>query len=291
MSLRSMQELFGDLTLGVVSADDLAVLSTAGQAHELGYELEDDEIRLLRAIDWDVARRGLDAHRRIGETLAKAQYVRVAERYVGAKYPFPTPPLDVEVTMSDQSKPDQGKSELGNLEQPVRYPPPQEEAYQAAAVRCAPAVDPSMYQAAAVRCAPAVDPSMYQAAAGAAPAVDPSMYQAAAVRCAPAVDPSMYQAAAVRCAPAVDPSMYQAAAVRCAPAIDPSLYANPAYAPTVRFRGAMLRGMNFKGEDLRGADFTGADLTEADLSGADLRGAFFDGAILGGAKTEGARWK
>ncbi|MBN1207807.1 MAG: hypothetical protein JXB05_23280, partial [Myxococcaceae bacterium] len=198
MSLYDLQILFSDLTLGRIDVAAVEQLRDPKDAQALGYELTEREVSQLRAMNWHSVRRGLEAHHRIGDTLKRVRYLRdpTSGAYLGAQYPYPNPQLSLEKTMSESDKNDpnlkakpqpsttsESKAEtlLGDLQQPVRYPP------------TAPSVDPSAYQPAAVRCAPAVDPSMYHPAA---------------VRCAPAVDPSMYHPAAVRCAPAVDPSMY-----------------------------------------------------------------------------------
>ena len=255
MALRDLQLLFGDLTLGRVDIDQLERIASPQDASALGYSLSERDVEFLCKINWSVARKALAAHRSIEKTLSQAQYMRRSDtqEYLGARYPYPTPSLSHEDPMSlennNQShETTKGDVLLGDLEQPVRYPP-----FTAS-------MNPAAYQAAAVRCAPAVDPTMYQAAA---------------VRCAPAVDPAMYQAAAVRCAPAVDPAMYQAAATNTAQSV---------HLRGAVLRGADLSNQDLRGADLVGADLTDADLHGADLRGANLDGAILTGAKLDGIK-------
>jgi hypothetical protein len=164
MSLQGLQIVFNDLTVGRIDVSTIERTRSTEDALSLGYALTEHDIHLLRSIDWHVARCGLDAHRRIGEVLARTRYLRdpATGRFTGANYPFPNPRLRREDNMSDERNPPGAKTEqaaLGDVSQPVQYPPPGQPV----------AVDPYMFQAAAVRCAPAIDPSVYQERYHAAP--------------------------------------------------------------------------------------------------------------------------
>ncbi len=327
MGLRDLQILFSELTLGNLDLAGLSEIKSPEHASRYGVSLTTHEVELLMSLDWHAAKIGLDAHRKVNDTLAKARYLRnpATGRLVKALFPYPFPDFAEELLMpnEDENRPDSNSIPIRGVDLPISYPPQKPAIdpamYNAASTRCAPAIDPAMYNAASTRCAPAIDPAMYNAASTrCAPAIDPAMYNAASTRCAPAIDPAMYNAASTRCAPAIDPAMYNAASTRCAPAIDPAMYGTastrcaPAIDPwvyqggmqmqrdpnsnqapmyTIQLRGAVLRGLDLSNQDLRGANLAGADLTEANLSCTDLRGANLDGAILTGARIDGVKWK
>src|SRR5262245_23327831 len=153
MGLRDLQILFSELTLGNIDTVKIAEVRSIDDARALGFDLSKRDVELLCSIDWQVARQGIEAHRRIGDTLSRVRYLRdpTVGAYKGAQYPFPNPKFSSEDNMPESKNiPGAGQPiPIGTLEQPVRYPPH------------AVPTDPAMYNPAAVRCAPAVDPALY----------------------------------------------------------------------------------------------------------------------------------
>lgn len=95
MSLKDLQILFSRMTLGEIAIEEIERIHSRADMLALGLSLTDKELKLLGAIDWDIARRGISAHLGIARTLTRVSVLRDDQsgKLISVQYPFPNPKL------------------------------------------------------------------------------------------------------------------------------------------------------------------------------------------------------